>query len=180
MTSKTKLNVLASVNSLVRDLFTAAGQPVLLEKWLSPEHQKKLGACIGLKPREVIQGPQRNISAYLFFCEDKRREILETNPGIKPNKVMILFGEKWKQLSEEERAPYIEKANSDKARYMEFLEESRLQKSASSTASVGARQSAFTTFCNENRQLVKDEFPDLDAKGVRKELNRRWKLSKSV
>lgn len=172
MTSKTKLNVLSSVNSLVRDLFTAANQPALLEKWQSAEHQKKLGACIGLKPREVIQGPQRNISAYLFFCEDKRKEILENNPGIKPNKVMILFGEKWKELTDAERAPYIEKANSDKARYMEFLETNRQKPTE-------RKRSAFNQFCAENRQKVKDEMPELvDAKDIRRELARRWEEQK--
>lgn len=173
MTSKTKLNQLASLNQFVSGEFLASS-PALQEKWQSPDTQKRLGGVVGLKPREVLQGPQRNISAYLFFCENKRKEILEKNPGIKPNRVMILFGESWKQLSEEEKAPYIEMAVKDKARYSEYLEQNK------NNTKKQVRPSAYNLFCSDERKLIKEQFPSMHASEIRHELGKRWKLAKDT
>ena len=121
MISKSKLSILNAINQFMSDDFLF-GNVDLIEKWHSGETQKRVGLMLGLKQREVVQGPQRNISAYLFFCESKRREILETNPGIKPNKVMILFGESWRNLSDQEKQPFIDKAMVDRERYNKYLE----------------------------------------------------------
>lgn len=172
MTSKNKLNLLSNINQFVITEFS--NYPMLLEKWQSFETQKKLGAFIGLKPREIQHGPQRNISAYLFFCEDKRKEILEKNPGIKPNKVMILFGESWKQLSEEEKKPYMERAVQDKLRYSEFLEANKPQNKKQ------VKPSAYNLFCTDERKKIKETDPQLTSLEIRNELGKRWKEAKET
>lgn len=171
MTSKTKINLLYNLNQFVVGDFLVNFQS-LQEKWTSMEIQKKLGTIVGLKPREVLQGPQRNISAYLFFCEDKRKEILEQNPGIKPNKVMILFGESWRKLTEEEKSPYIDKATQDRDRYIKYLE------STKSSIKKQVKPSAYNLFCADERKVLKVEMPHLSTSDVRKELGRRWKSAK--
>lgn len=173
MTSKTKLNLLSSLNQFVCNEFLG-NQQALQDRWQSIDIQKRLGNLVGLKPREVLQGPQRNISAYLFFCEDKRKEILEQNPGIKPNKVMILFGESWRKLSDEEKAPYIEKAIKDRERYTEYLETTRTQ------SKKQVRSSAYNMFCTDERKVLKEEFPDMTAAQMRHELGKRWKTTKET
>jgi hypothetical protein len=174
MTSKTKLNLLSSLNQYVVTEFLGNQQSVLQEKWQGCDSQKRLGSIVGLKPREVLQGPQRNISAYLFFCEDKRKEILEKNPGIKPNKVMILFGESWRKLSEEEKAPYVEKAIKDKVRYSEYLETNK------NVNKKQIRPSAYNLFCSDERKLIKDQNPNMQASDIRHELGKRWKIAKET
>lgn len=170
MISKSKLSVLTAINQYVVEEFLQHSVP-LTEKWNSAETQKRIGTMLGLKQREVVQGPQRNISAYLFFCESKRKEILEANPGIKPNKVMILFGESWRNLSESEKQPFIEKAVVDRERYNKYLESKVRPKK-------NARPSTYNLFCTDERRIIKQEFPDMNASDVRKELGKRWKAIK--
>jgi hypothetical protein len=172
MISKSKLSVLKALNQFMTEEFFAA-QPQLLEQWMQVETQKRVGSTLGLKQREVVQGPQRNISAYLFFCESIRKEILDANPGIKPNKVMIIFGEKWRSLSEDEKKPFIEKAASDRERYNVFLESKLRPKK-------NAKPSTYNLFCTDERRVIKTEFPDMNASDVRKELGRRWKNIKQT
>lgn len=172
MISKSKLSVLNSLNEFIKEDFLQSS-PNLVEKWLSIENQKKIGHILGLKQREVIQAPQRNISAYLFFCESKRKEILRTYPGIKPNKVMILFGECWRQLSAAEKQPFILKAQEDRERYNQYLESRTKHKKPS-------KPSTYNLFCTDERKKIKEEHPDLNAADIRKELGKRWKTVKDT
>lgn len=171
MTSKTKLTLMSNINSFISDFLQQ--HPALLDKWLSLETQKKLGTLIGLKPREVIQGPQRNISAYLFFCDSKRKEILDKNPGIKPNKVMVIFGEQWRALSEEERKPFIEKAIVDRERYAKYLESRQIQKR-------NVKPSVYNMFCTDERLVLKETHPHLTNSEIRHILGTRWKTIKET
>ncbi|OMP82707.1 Non-histone chromosomal protein 6, partial [Diplodia seriata] len=61
--------------------------------------------------------PKRGLSAYMFFANDMRDKVREENPGIKFGEVGKILGEKWKALSDKQRAPYEAKAANDKKRY---------------------------------------------------------------
>lgn len=63
--------------------------------------------------------PKRSLSAYMFFANDTRDSVRSENPGISFGQVGKLLGEKWKDLSPEEKKPYEEKAENDKKRYEE-------------------------------------------------------------
>lgn len=171
MASKVKLTMLNSINQLVISELSLSQEQK--DAWNSNEVQKRLGSVVGLKPREVFAGPQRNLSAYLFFCKDQRPTILKDNPGIKPNQVMTLFGKKWRPLSEEEKAPFIEMAQQDKTRY----EESK-QRTKSKTKHNNTKQTAYILFSNEERPKIKNEMPDLSTTETIKELGRRWRQQK--
>lgn len=72
----------------------------------------------------------------MFFANDQREKVREDNPGITFGKHPVhatgasatnmstgqvgkMLGEKWKNLSDEDRRPYDEKAAADKKRYEE-------------------------------------------------------------
>ncbi|RJE18329.1 hypothetical protein PHISCL_09341 [Aspergillus sclerotialis] len=61
--------------------------------------------------------PKRGLSAYMFFANEQREKVREDNPGISFGQVGKMLGEKWKNLSDEDRRPYEEKAAADKKRY---------------------------------------------------------------
>ncbi|RMJ20912.1 hypothetical protein PHISP_08216 [Aspergillus sp. HF37] len=63
--------------------------------------------------------PKRGLSAYMFFANDQREKVREDNPGISFGQVGKMLGEKWKNLADEDRRPYEEKAATDKKRYEE-------------------------------------------------------------
>ncbi|KAI5985015.1 high mobility group box-domain-containing protein, partial [Pisolithus albus] len=60
--------------------------------------------------------PKRALSAYMFFSQDWRERIKTENPDAGFGEVGKLLGAKWKELSDDERKPYIEMAAKDKAR----------------------------------------------------------------
>lgn len=55
----------------------------------------------------------------MFFANDQRDTVREENPGISFGQVGKVLGDKWKALSEKQRAPYDAKAAADKKRYEE-------------------------------------------------------------
>jgi hypothetical protein len=81
--------------------------------------------------------PKRGLSAYMFFANDQRDTVREENPGITfgtcqrcfvtpvsvtdncIGQVGKMLGEKWKGLSDKQKAPYEAKAAQDKKRYEE-------------------------------------------------------------
>ncbi|KAG0164994.1 Non-histone chromosomal protein 6 [Apophysomyces sp. BC1034] len=85
--------------------------------------------------KEAPSGPKRGLSAYMFFSQDQRQKVKEDNPDAtfgRENNLKILYGgtnpsrlgqigkilgEKWKNMTDTEKKPYVEKAAVDKERY---------------------------------------------------------------
>jgi len=53
----------------------------------------------------------------MFFANEQRENVREENPGVSFGQVGKILGERWKALSEKQRAPYEAKAAADKKRY---------------------------------------------------------------
>ena len=70
---------------------------------------------------DVVQ-PKKPLSPYIIFVQkiqaDVRKEMSESTPY---KDVIRKCGEKWKQLSEEEKKPYMEAQEKDKQRYQKEL-----------------------------------------------------------
>ncbi|KAF2457904.1 non-histone chromosomal protein 6 [Lineolata rhizophorae] len=77
---------------------------------------RKDNAVRGKKKKDP-NAPKRGLSAYMFFANEQREKVREDNPGIKFGDVGKILGEKWKALSDKQRAPYEAKAAADKKRY---------------------------------------------------------------
>ena len=83
--------------------------------------------------------PKRGLSAYMFFANDTRDKVRSDNPNMKFGKfprwttvdnananapcllgeVGKVLGERWKALTDAQKAPYEKKAAADKKRYEE-------------------------------------------------------------
>lgn len=61
--------------------------------------------------------PKRGLSAYLVFSRATRDSIKREHPDLKFGDLAKVVAERWKDMSEEERAPYHAEADADKARY---------------------------------------------------------------
>ncbi|KAF2487928.1 high mobility group box domain-containing protein [Neohortaea acidophila] len=77
------------------------------------------GKADGGKKKKDPNMPKRGLSAYMFFANDQRDKVRDDNPGIKFGEVGKLLGEKWKALTDKQKAPYEAKAAADKKRYEE-------------------------------------------------------------
>lgn len=72
---------------------------------------------------EVAPGAaERGFTGYMFWAEKQREAVREENPGAQFGQIGKILGERWKALSDEERAPYEAQAL---ARQKEHDEEKR-------------------------------------------------------
>ncbi|CDS10408.1 hypothetical protein LRAMOSA03084 [Lichtheimia ramosa] len=62
-------------------------------------------------------GPKRSLSAYMFFSQANRQKVKDENPDASFGTIGKILGEKWKNMTDEEKKPYVEKAEEDKKRY---------------------------------------------------------------
>ncbi|XP_078160896.1 DNA-binding protein MNB1B-like [Carex rostrata] len=70
------------------------------------------------KPAKDPNKPKRPPSAFFVFMEEFRKTFKEANPNNKSVSVVgKAGGEKWKSLSEAEKAPFVAKANKLKSEY---------------------------------------------------------------
>lgn len=69
------------------------------------------------KAKKDPNAPKRNMSAYFLYSIDARPTIKEQNPDASFGDIARLISSKFKELSEEEKAAWQEKADKDKVRY---------------------------------------------------------------
>ncbi|CAI5744834.1 unnamed protein product [Peronospora destructor] len=65
-----------------------------------------------------VKKPQ---SSYLLFCNEKRKQIMNENPGIRIGEIQKIISVQWKELKPEEKEVYVQLAAKDKARYQQEL-----------------------------------------------------------
>jgi hypothetical protein len=71
------------------------------------------------KKKKDPNAPKRALSAYMYFANEQRDTVRSENPGVSFGQIGKLLGEKWKSLTETDKAPYEGKATQDKKRYEE-------------------------------------------------------------
>lgn len=127
-----------------------------------------------------IKMPKKPRSAFILFSKDFRQVVLDSNPDIAPKEVTSKLGELWNQYKESEEEEMVEimekyknMAEEDKERYKKEMEE--VPEEAKEKKSVKRGKSAYNFFCSENRNQVKEENPDSDAKEITAILGQMWK-----
>lgn len=78
--------------------------------------------------------PKRGLTAFMFFCNEKRPEVVEKNPGLKFGEVGKKLGEMWRNLSDDNKEPYKQKAMKDKERYMNEIAKVKEEKKKGSSS----------------------------------------------
>jgi len=53
----------------------------------------------------------------MFYIADQRETIAKSKPDLKQPDIVKLLGEQWRNMSAQEKEPYQQKAEADKARY---------------------------------------------------------------
>lgn len=61
--------------------------------------------------------PKRPMSAFLYYSQGRRKDIKDRFPDMKNTEVSRLLGEHWRNASEEERSPFIEKEKVEREKY---------------------------------------------------------------
>jgi hypothetical protein len=90
---------------------------------------KYLGPRSDIKPtpqkRERNERPRKPDTAYMFFMKEYRSKTKKENPNINFVDFTKIAFDKWKEMSDEERTPYLEKHKIDKERYEKELNDEK-------------------------------------------------------
>lgn len=119
--------------------------------------------------------PTKRRSDYIFFCMDKRKEVITEFPTYKVTQVSVELGRRWKLLTDEEKKPYVQKSKDDKERYEDEMEgyvkpavlDQKVVKKRGSTA--------YNMFCAEKRPRMKKNNEEKTGKEITKMLAEMWK-----
>jgi hypothetical protein len=163
---KSKKELMDALNKLVITEICSIF-PDIQRVWEDQEFQKKFASTIGVKPKDVMNGPKRNKSSYLFFCQELRPSIVAETPDIKPNQVMVHLGKKWSELPVDDRKRYDILATEDRRRYLALKE-------ANKKLNKPIKISTYLQFCADERQGLKLKFPDLTTKDITAKLGAMW------
>jgi len=147
----------------------------------------------GTKRKAKKAGPKRALSAYMFFCQDKRKQVTDENAGIAFSEVGKLLGEMWGKLDDEAKVPYAEQNKKDKERYeaekADFPEPadddeddggSKKKKAKTGKAKKDPNapknaKTAYMRFCQDERKRLKESSPNLTFSEVGKQMGENWK-----
>ena len=61
--------------------------------------------------------PKKNMTAYLYYTQDRRSACKAENPELGPRDIVKKMGVEWNSMEESAKAPYVEKGNRSKERY---------------------------------------------------------------
>ncbi|KDN53631.1 hypothetical protein K437DRAFT_218621, partial [Tilletiaria anomala UBC 951] len=60
---------------------------------------------------------KKPLSAYMYFSQAQREQVKLENPEAGFGDVGRLLGAKWKQMTDDQKRPYVAQADADKARH---------------------------------------------------------------
>ncbi|XP_048499938.1 FACT complex subunit SSRP1 isoform X2 [Beta vulgaris subsp. vulgaris] len=75
------------------------------------------------KRKKDPNAPKRAMSGFIFFSQAERENTKKDNPGIAFLDIGKVLGERWRNMSAEEKEPYEAKARADKKRYLAALDD---------------------------------------------------------
>jgi structure-specific recognition protein 1 len=73
------------------------------------------------KKKKDPNAPKRAMSGFMFFSQMERDNIKKEHPGIAFGEVGKVLGDKWRQMSADDKEPYEAKAQVDKQRYKDEI-----------------------------------------------------------
>ena len=128
--------------------------------------------------------PKRGKSPYILFSMDKREEIKAQLPSdAKVTDIMKALAATWAQMSEEEKSPWKQAAESDKQRYEEEMAtydgplrvpNKRAKKHPDAPKRAAC---AFLFFSQEMRPRIKSQNPEMKNIDISKQLGEAWRTA---
>jgi len=82
-----------------------------MPKEVKPKGERKKRA------KKDPNAPKRGLSAYMFFAQENRDSVRNENPDISFGQIGKILGERWKNMTDKDKAQYDAKATKDKERY---------------------------------------------------------------
>ena len=144
------------------------------------------------KAKKDPNAPKRAMTAFMYFSNENRPKLKQSNPDLTFGDLAKLVGKKYKELSEGEKAVYEEKAKKDKERYKNEMANytppsddgsdnddngsKKGKKKAKKDPNAPKRAlTAFMYFSNEIRPKLKESNPDLAFGDIAKLVGKKYK-----
>lgn len=121
------------------------------------------------------------MNPFIAFSMEERKKIVDENPSLKSDigKVGKMVGERWRKLSDAEKAKYKGRAGpaSKKKSRKNKKEENAAPRKEKKTRKGPRKLSGYMKFAKEERSRVMEENPKMrgDIMAVGKELGKRWR-----
>ena len=126
------------------------------------------------KPKKSKQGaeeeeeakelqPKRAISAYIYFTNDYREELLKEDPNYPQKEIMTAAGKRWSELDDKQKAKYLKMNADDKERQAKQLADLKskgyfvLEDGSKSTDDKNVPKAASRTAKKTDKSLVAKE-----------------------
>ena len=118
------------------------------------------------------------MNPYIAFSMDERKKIVAENPSLKSDigKVAKMVGERWRKLSDGEKAKFKGRAGKKSTRKAKKVVEEEVEvKKDKKVKRKGTRKlSGYMKFVQSERKNVMSENPKMAFGAVGKELGKRW------
>lgn len=92
------------------------------------------------KPARDASKPKRPGTAFMLFMVDFRKEMRGKEPEGGVAALAKLGGERWRNMTEEDKRPYVERQNQERVRYESSMEDYRRKGQQALAAAAGAAQ----------------------------------------
>ncbi|KAK8805387.1 hypothetical protein WA158_002043 [Blastocystis sp. Blastoise] len=151
---------------------------------------------IPMQAETVDKPPRKPLSAYMFFCQDKRNELKVQKPTLTNQELVKEMGTMWQALEEKDKSTYDIMANNDKTRYESEVEAWKQRNPSALLTKPRNRKvhmlpdeegedyprvqgpkkprSAYIYYCQEHRDRVRGEHPGMAPTDISKVLGNEW------
>ncbi|CAN8327829.1 unnamed protein product [Cochlearia groenlandica] len=107
--------------------------------------------------------PKRPPSAFFVFLDDFRKEFNQANPDNKSvGAVGKAAGARWKSLTDEEKAPYVDKAATKKSEYMKTMQKYNMKLANGTNTTVDDDSDKSKSEVNDEEEAASEEEEDDD------------------
>ncbi|CAM9994002.1 unnamed protein product, partial [Heterosigma akashiwo] len=87
------------------------------------QQMKAYNLVIGKRPnKKDPNAPKRPMPGFLHFSQVMRQVIKGKSPSVRPEELSKMLGEQWAALSDDQKAPFLEKAALDKERWQKEMQ----------------------------------------------------------
>ena len=119
------------------------------------------------------------MNPYIAFSMDERKKIVAENPSLKSDigKVAKMVGERWRKLSDGEKAKFKGRAgkkSTRKAKKVVEVDEVEVKKGKKAKRKGTRKLSGYMKFVQSERKNVISSNPNMAFGAVGKELGKRW------
>ena len=180
-----------NINEFVKeflDSISVGNKQDIIDLWEDEENQSNFQALFTKKARSPrkktkkdTNAPKRGKSAYIFFCIQARPDIKAANPTMESKEITREMGRQWREMTNEDKVPFLAEAEKDKKRYdAEMIEyvppkpSSEDEEPKAKKTSPKRGKSAYNFFCAEERAKIKAGNEDMNNSEILTELGVRW------